>query len=165
MKWAELLQLKWSERSSYNWNEVSGALTTEMKWTELLQLKWSERSSFNWNEVSGARTTEMKWTELLQLRWSERSSYNWNEVKGAETTHHVTGANQIHVTANCVVKHAKELSFSKHKQIWNRLDCQRSEKRSKTQKRLKRTLFNWTKEDLKKRTSSKICTFCPVLSK
>ena len=33
------------------------------------------------------------------------------------------------------------------KQIWNRVGCQRFEIRSKTHKRLKRTLFNWTKQD------------------
>ena len=36
--------------------------------------------------------------------------------------------------------------------IWNRVDCQCSEKRSKTHKRLKRKLFNWRKHD-------KMCTF------
>ena len=32
------------------------------------------------------------------------------------------------------------------KKIWYRVDCQHSEKRSKTHKRLKRTFFNWTKQ-------------------
>ena len=32
-------------------------------------------------------------------------------------------------------------------QLWNRVDCQCSEKISKTHKRLKRTLFNWMKQD------------------
>ena len=37
--------------------------------------------------------------------------------------------------------------YSLFKKIWNRVDCQRSEKRPKTHKRLKRMLFNWTKQD------------------
>ena len=36
--------------------------------------------------------------------------------------------------------------------IWNRVDCQRSEKRSQNTQEIKRTLFNWTKLD-------KTCTF------
>ena len=37
------------------------------------------------------------------------------------------------------------LSKKKKKKIWKRVDCQHSEKRSRTLKRLKRSLFNWTK--------------------
>ena len=37
------------------------------------------------------------------------------------------------------------LYLSKKKKIWKRVDCQHSEKRSRTLKRLKRSLFNWTK--------------------
>ena len=83
---------------------------------------------------------------------------------------------------------AVSFSRSKKKKIWNRVDCQRSEKRSKTHKRFSqsRALFlppaptsNWHKiswtvcfsvvfvvvvRSLKRRTSSKMCTFCPVLS-
>ena len=39
------------------------------------------------------------------------------------------------------------LLYPSVKWIWNRVDCQHSEKRSKTHKRLKRMLFNWTKQD------------------
>ena len=35
----------------------------------------------------------------------------------------------------------------KVKKIWNRVDCQRSEKRSKTRKRLKERFINWMKQD------------------
>ena len=45
--------------------------------------------------------------------------------------------------------------------IWNRVDCQRSEKRSKNAQEIKRTLFNvfcCIVRSLKKRITSKICT-------
>ena len=46
---------------------------------------------------------------------------------------------------------------------WNRVDCQCSEKRSETHKRLERMLFNCTKQDkmhtfLRKSSFSKLCT-------
>ena len=46
--------------------------------------------------------------------------------------------------------HFRTLFFWEKK--WNRIDCQLSEKRSKTHKRWNRTLLNWTKEDPKKWT-------------
>ena len=69
----------------------------------------------------------------------------------------------------------------KQKKIWNRVDCQRSEKRSKTHKRLKErflirrnrtkqktvkgiTVFCCIVRSLKKMITLKICTFCPVPS-
>ena len=81
------------------------------------------------------------------------------------------------------------------KKIWNRVDCQHSEKTIQNTQEIKRTLFHWTKQgktctffrrssfhtmynikswinclffcsyvvrSLKKRISSKMCTFCPV---
>ena len=53
--------------------------------------------------------------------------------------------------------HAQHQSLSQclgGKKLENSADCQCYEKRPKTQKRLKRTVFNWTKQDKKTSFSS-----------
>ena len=52
------------------------------------------------------------------------------------------------------------------KKIWNSVDCQRSEKRSKTHKRLKERFWIWRNrtKHAKKVWNPDFSTFCPVLS-
>ena len=70
----------------------------------------------------------------------------------------------IHHTAapRGTLKALKELALSKelvsHKKIWNRVDCQRSEKVIQTTQEIKRALFNWTKQDKTCKFSRK-CSF------
>ena len=45
------------------------------------------------------------------------------------------------VVANILINSKRE------KKIWNRVDCQRSEKKIQNTQEIKRTLFNWTKQD------------------
>ena len=129
------------------------------RWNLWQQTQWQVLVAVAYGNIAGRH--HLYRLCLTFWRWN-----TWNRV------HYQNALYYGHVTMKRFYTLLNKPTNKQINNIWkvgNRADSQRSEKRPKTHKEIKRTLFSWTKQDKtckfsRKSSTSKICTFCPVLS-